>query len=76
MRRELGIVFQDFKLLPKLTVFENVAYAMAVTEKKPALIRRRVLEVLKEMGLANLRHRFPSELSGGEQQRVAIARQL
>ncbi|KRM31147.1 cell-division associated ABC transporter, ATP binding FtsE subunit [Agrilactobacillus composti DSM 18527 = JCM 14202] len=76
LRRELGIVFQDFKLLPKLTVFENVAYAMAVTEKKPALIRRRVLEVLKEMGLANLRHRFPSELSGGEQQRVAIARAI
>ncbi|WP_155286211.1 cell division ATP-binding protein FtsE [Lacticaseibacillus zhaodongensis] len=76
LRREMGVVFQDFKLLPRLTVFENVAYAMQVVEKEDAEIHDRVLEVLKEVGLEHKIRRFPSELSGGEQQRVAIARAI
>ena len=76
LRRYVGIVFQDFKLLPRLTVYENVAYAMEVIEKSPKEIQRRVEEVL---ALVNLTHRmtmFPDQLSGGEQQRVAIARAI
>ena len=76
LRRYVGVVFQDFKLLPRLTVYENVAYAMEVIEKSPKEIQRRVEEVL---ALVNLTHRmtmFPDQLSGGEQQRVAIARAL
>jgi cell division transport system ATP-binding protein len=75
-RRSLGIVFQDFKLLPKLTVFENVAFALEVIEETPKTIKRRVLEVLD---LVNLKHKarmLPTELSGGEQQRVSIARSI
>ena len=74
LRRYVGVVFQDFKLLPHKTVYENVAYAMEVIEKSPREIKRRVEDVLE---LVNLKHRmnnFPNELSGGEQQRVAIAR--
>ena len=76
LRRYVGVVFQDFKLLPRLTVYENVAYAMEVIEKSPKEIQRRVEEVL---ALVNLTHRmtmFPDQLSGGEQQRVAIARAI
>lgn len=76
LRRYVGVVFQDFKLLPHKTVFENVAYAMEVIEKSPREIKRRVQDVLE---LVNLKHRmsnFPNELSGGEQQRVAIARAI
>ncbi|MFD1429792.1 MULTISPECIES: cell division ATP-binding protein FtsE [Lacticaseibacillus] len=76
LRRQLGVVFQDFKLLPRLTVFENVAYAMEVIETPTADIKPRVLEVLKMVGLEQKMRRFPSELSGGEQQRVAIARAI
>ncbi|MFD1392246.1 cell division ATP-binding protein FtsE [Lacticaseibacillus jixianensis] len=75
-RRNIGIVFQDFKLLPRLTVFENVAYAMQVVEAKDEDIKPRVLHVLKLVGLEQKLRRFPSELSGGEQQRVAIARAI
>lgn len=74
LRRDVGVVFQDFKLLPKLTVFENVAYAMQVLEKHPKEIQARVLEVLELVGLKHKVRMFPHELSGGEQQRVAIAR--
>ena len=76
LRRYVGVVFQDFKLLQHKTVYENVAYAMEVIEKSPREIKRRVQEVLE---LVNLKHRvdnFPNELSGGEQQRVAIARAI
>ena len=76
LRRYVGVVFQDFKLLQHKTVFENVAYAMEVIEKSPREIKRRVEDVL---ALVNLKHRmnnFPNELSGGEQQRVAIARAI
>ncbi|MFD1672501.1 cell division ATP-binding protein FtsE [Agrilactobacillus yilanensis] len=76
LRRELGVVFQDFKLLPRLTTYENVAYAMEVTEKRPTIIRNRVMDVLNLVGLASKSRRFPDELSGGEQQRVAIARAI
>lgn len=76
LRRDVGVVFQDFKLLPKLTVYENVAYAMKVLEKKPKEIKMRVTEVLDLVGLKHKGKMFPSQISGGEQQRVAIARAI
>nr|WP_284706749.1 cell division ATP-binding protein FtsE [Latilactobacillus sakei] len=76
LRRKVGVVFQDFKLLPRLTVFENVAYAMEVIEAEPDVIQKRVLEVLELVGLKAKNDRFPNELSGGEQQRVAVARAI
>lgn len=75
-RRKLGIVFQDYKLLPKKTVFENVAFAMEVCGYSEGQIKERVTEVLKTVGLDSARHHFPHMLSGGERQRVAIARAL
>ncbi len=75
-RRKLGIVFQDYKLLPKRTAYENVAYAMEVCGYSEKQIAKRVPEVLETVGLANARHHFPHMLSGGEKQRVAIARAL
>lgn len=76
MRREIGVVFQDYKLLPRKTVFENVAYAMQVIGRKPRDIKKRVMEVLDLVGLKHKVRVFPSELSGGEQQRVSIARAI
>ncbi|MBR2366653.1 MAG: cell division ATP-binding protein FtsE [Oscillospiraceae bacterium] len=76
MRRTLGVVFQDFRLIDTKTVFENVAFAMRVINASEAEIRSRVPYVLELVGLENKGHRLPSELSGGEQQRVAIARAL
>ncbi len=76
MRRQLGVVFQDFKLLPRLNVYENVAFALEVIEEEPAEIRRRVMEVLELVGLKHKARMFPNELSGGEQQRVSIARSI
>lgn len=74
LRRLLGIVFQDYRLLPDRTVFENVAFAMRVTEAPKDIISHRVRHVLDLVGLSHKADSFPNELSGGEQQRVAIAR--
>jgi len=76
LRRKLGVVFQDFKLLPKLTVFENVAFAMEVFGYDKREIQKRVLEVLELVGLKNKVRQYPDQLSGGEQQRVVIARAI
>lgn len=76
LRRQIGVVFQDYKLLQKKTVTENVAFAMQVIGARPSRIKKIVPEVLKIVGLADMADRFPRHLSGGEQQRVAIARAL
>ena len=76
LRRKLGVVFQDFKLLPKLTVSENVAFAMEVLGYDKKEIHKRVMEVLNLVGLKNKVRQFPDQLSGGEQQRVVIARAI
>ncbi|AEN87072.1 MULTISPECIES: cell division ATP-binding protein FtsE [Priestia] len=75
-RRHIGVVFQDFKLLPKLTVYENIAFALEVIEQSPEEIKKRVLEVLELVKLKGKMDSFPDELSGGEQQRVSIARSI
>jgi cell division transport system ATP-binding protein len=75
-RRAMGMIFQDYRLLPKKNVYDNVAYAMEVTECKRKDIKIRVPEILEVVGLSHKALSFPSELSGGEQQRVAIARAL
>ncbi len=76
LRRRIGIVFQDFKLLPKLTVYENVAFALECVGLKEKEIRPKVMEALEHVGLKNKVRSFPGELSGGEQQRVCIARAI
>ena len=75
-RRKLGVVFQDFRLLKDRNVYENVAFAQRVIGRPTKVIRKRVPEVLQEVGLAEKYKSFPDELSGGEQQRVAIARAI
>ena len=75
-RRNIGVVFQEFRLLPAKTVFENVAYALEVIGMKKAQIRKRTQEVLELVGLLEKENAFPMELSGGQQQRVAIARAI
>lgn len=76
LRRKIGIVFQDFKLLPKLTVYENVAYPLESYGLSNSEIKERVLESLERVGLKDKYRSYPQELSGGEQQRVCIARAI
>ena len=76
MRRTLGVVFQDFRLIPNLTAYENIAFAMRVTNIDEKEIKRRVPYILNLVGLAGKRDKLPAQLSGGEQQRVALARAL
>ena len=76
LRRKIGIVFQDFKLLPKLTVYENVAFALECVGAKDKEIRPKVLKALERVGLKERVRSYPGELSGGEQQRVCIARAI
>jgi len=76
IRRHIGVVFQDFKLLPTLTVYENVAFALEVTEEHPKYIKKKVMETLELVGLKHKARMLPTELSGGEQQRVSIARSI
>ena len=76
LRRSMGVVFQDFRLLPDKTVYENVAFAMYIVKATPRHIRRQVPMVLSLVGLSGKAKMYPNELSGGEQQRVALARAL
>ena len=76
LRRSMGVVFQDFRLLPDKTVYENVAFAMYIVRATPRHIRRQVPMVLSLVGLSGKAKMYPNELSGGEQQRVALARAL
>jgi cell division transport system ATP-binding protein len=76
LRRKIGYVFQDFKLLHNRTAAENIAFALEVTGARPTVIRTKVGRLLAQVGLASKSEALPSELSGGEQQRVAIARSL
>ena len=76
LRRTIGVVFQDFRLIPKMTVYDNVAFAMRVVGAREKEIKERVPYVLNLVGLSSKEHRHPGELSGGEQQRLAIARAL
>ncbi|HZK28104.1 MAG TPA: cell division ATP-binding protein FtsE [Thermoclostridium sp.] len=76
LRRGLGVVFQDFRLLPNKTVYDNVAFAMQIVEAQPKDIRRQVPVALALVGLSKKARAYPNQLSGGEQQRVAVARAL
>lgn len=76
LRRNVGIVFQDFRLLPKKTVYENVAFAMEIVHKPRKMIKKHVPQTLTMMGIADKADKYPDELSAGEQQRVAIARAI
>ncbi|MBD2844768.1 cell division ATP-binding protein FtsE [Paenibacillus sp. IB182496] len=76
VRRNIGVIFQDFRLLPQLTAYENVAFAMEVVEAPRRIIKKRTMEVLELVGLRYKHGSLPAHLSGGEQQRVAIARAI
>ena len=76
LRRSIGVIFQDFRLIPKKTVFDNLSLAMRAVGATPRDIRTRIPYVLELVGLKGMEDRYPDELSGGEQQRVAIARAL
>lgn len=76
LRRKIGVIFQDFKLLDDRNVYDNVAFVLQVTGEKRKQIKRKVMEALSEVGLSHKQKNMPSELSGGEKQRVAIARAI
>jgi cell division transport system ATP-binding protein len=76
LRRKMGVVFQDFRLLPKKTVYENVAYSMEIIGAKPKEVRKRVPLILSMVGLSSRANVYPDQLSGGEQQRVSMARAM
>ncbi len=76
VRRNIGVIFQDYRLLPKLTAYENIAFAMEVIEAPRRSIKRRTMEVLDLVGLKHKANSLPAQLSGGEQQRIAIARAI
>jgi cell division transport system ATP-binding protein len=76
LRRSIGVIFQDFRLLPNKTVYENIAFAMEIVEAKTKDIRRQVPAVLGLVGLSDKAKKYPNELSGGEMQRVSIARSI
>jgi cell division transport system ATP-binding protein len=76
LRRKIGVIFQDFKLLSDRSVFDNVAFSLHIAGERSKDIKRRVLKVLTEVNLSHKRNQFPDELSGGEKQRVAIARAI
>lgn len=76
VRRNIGVVFQDFRLLPKLSAYENVAFAMEVIEAPKKIIKKRTMEVLDLVNLTDKADSYPAQLSGGEQQRIAIARAI
>lgn len=76
VRRNIGVIFQDYRLLPKLSAYENIAFAMEVIEAPRRIIKRRTMEVLELVGLRGKHNSLPAQLSGGEQQRVAIARAI
>ena len=76
LRRKVGFVFQDFKLMAEKTIFENVAIALEVTGENPTFIRKKTHQTLRSVGLAKKEKAYPLQLSGGEQQRVAIARAI
>lgn len=76
MRRTLGVVFQDFRLIEKKTIYDNLTFAMRTVGARPSTIRRRITYVLNLVGLGDKANQFPDQISGGEQQRVAIARAL
>lgn len=76
LRRKIGIVFQDFKLLDDRDVYENVAFALYITNTRRSEIKKRILHALADVGLSHKRNQMPQELSGGEQQRVVIARAI
>ncbi|MFB9329857.1 cell division ATP-binding protein FtsE [Paenibacillus aurantiacus] len=76
VRRNIGVIFQDYRLLPKLTAYENIAFAMEVIEAPRRIIKKRTMEVLELVGLRGKHASLPAQLSGGEQQRIAIARAI
>ncbi len=75
-RRKIGFIFQSFNLIPVLTAYENVAFALSLLKTGPGETRERTMKILEEVGLKGMEKRFPNELSGGQQQRVAVARAL